>query len=37
MQLAQGLGCVTMVTGGQGSEWLSRTELKSAVADFIEK
>ena len=37
MRLAQRLGCTTMVAGGAGPRGLKGTELKSAVAGFIEK
>jgi sugar phosphate isomerase/epimerase len=37
MRLAQRLGCQTMVTGGRGPKGLKGTELKSAVAKFIEQ
>ncbi|HAA71817.1 MAG: xylose isomerase [Planctomycetaceae bacterium] len=37
MRLAQRLGCTTMVTGGAGPRGLKGSELKSAVAGFIEK
>jgi sugar phosphate isomerase/epimerase len=37
MRLAQRLGCRTMVTGGKGPVGLTGTDLKSAVADFVEK
>jgi len=37
MRLAKRLGCPTMVTGGKGPKGLTGAELKSAVADFVEK
>lgn len=37
MRLAQRLGCRTMVTGGKGPTGLKGTELKAAVARFIEQ
>ena len=37
MKLAQRLGCHTMVTGGRGPKGLKGSELKTAVAGFIEK
>ncbi|MFW6171710.1 MAG: sugar phosphate isomerase/epimerase family protein [Planctomycetota bacterium] len=37
MRLAQRLGCHTMVTGGRGAKGLRGSELKAAVAQFIEK
>lgn len=37
MRLAQRLGCQTMVTGGKGPKGLKGTELKGAVAKFIEQ
>jgi sugar phosphate isomerase/epimerase len=37
MRLAQRLECPTMVTGGKGPRGLKGSELKLAVADFIEK
>ena len=37
MKLAQRLGCRTMVTGGRGPKGLKGSELKTAVAGFIEK
>jgi sugar phosphate isomerase/epimerase len=37
MRLAQRLGCRTMVTGGRGPKGLKGSELKAAMAAFIEK
>ena len=37
MQLAKRLGCGTIVTGGQGPKDRTGTELKAAVAEFVEK
>jgi len=37
MRLAQRLGCRTIVTGGSGPTGLKGSELKTAVANFIEK
>ena len=37
MRLAKRLGCQTMVTGSRGPKGLKGSELKSAVAAFIEK
>ena len=37
MRLAQRLGCSTIVTGGAGPQGLKGSELKSGVAEFIEK
>ena len=37
MRLAQRLGCQTMVCGGKGPKGLNGTELKSAVARFVEQ
>ena len=37
MRIAQRLGCQTMVTGGAGPRGLKGSELKAAVAGFIEK
>lgn len=37
MRLAQRLGCHTIVTGGRGPRGLKGSELKAAVARFIEK
>lgn len=37
MRLAQRLGCQTIVTGGEGPKGLSGSELKGAVAAFVEK
>lgn len=37
MKLAAKLGCKTIVTGGSGPKGLTGPELKSAVADFVEK
>ena len=37
MRLAQRLGCQTMVTGGRGPKGLKGSELKSAVAKFLEQ
>lgn len=37
MRLAQRLGCQTIVTGGKGPKGLQGTELKAAVARFIEQ
>lgn len=37
MRLAQRLGCRTLVTGGQGPRGLEGSELKAAVASFVEK
>lgn len=37
MRLAHRLGCPTMVTGGKGPRGLKGTELKAAVAEFIEQ
>ena len=37
MRLAQRLGCSTIVTGGKGPRGLKGTELKAAVAKFIEQ
>lgn len=37
MRLAERFGCRTIVTGGKGPVGLSGDELKSAVAEFIEK
>ncbi len=37
MRLAQRLGCQTMITGGSGPKGLQGSELKSAVATFIER
>jgi sugar phosphate isomerase/epimerase len=37
MRLAQRLGCQTIVTGGEGPKGLSGSELKAAVAAFVEK
>lgn len=37
MRLANRLGCQTMVTGGHGPKGLKGPELKSAVAEFMEK
>ena len=37
MRLAQRLGCTTMVAGGAGPRGLKGSELKAAVAGFIEK
>ena len=37
MRLAQRLGCSTIVTGGKGPKGLTGSELKAAVATFIEQ
>ncbi len=37
MRLAKRLGCKTIVTGGKGPTGLKGSELKSAVAGFVEK
>ena len=37
MRLAQRLGCQTIVTGGEGPRGLAGGELKTAVAQFVEK
>ncbi len=37
MRLAQRLGCSTIVTGGKGPKGLTGSDLKSAVATFIEQ
>ncbi len=37
LKLAQRLGCQTMVTGGKGPKGLQGSELKSAVATFVEQ
>jgi len=37
MRLASRFGCQTIVTGGSGPKNLKGSELKSAVADFVEK
>jgi sugar phosphate isomerase/epimerase len=37
MRLADRMGCQTIVTGGRGATGLRGTELKRAVADFVEK
>lgn len=37
MRLAQRLGCATIVTGAEGPKHLSGSELKAAVAEFVEK
>ncbi len=37
MRLANRLGCQTIVTGGKGPKGLHGSELKSAVADFVEQ
>ena len=37
MRLARRLGCQTIVTGGKGPKGLKGSELKAAVADFLEK
>lgn len=37
MRLAKRLGCQTIVTGGKGPKDLKGSELKAAVADFVEK